>query len=344
MKKIIKIVFAITLTLTIVSCGSDEKQAQGGGANALAVEAYKVVAQPFNNELITTANLMAEEQVELMAPMAGQVLAIYFKEGENVKKGQTLVRLDDRNWKAQLTGVKAELDAAQKDYERKKQLLTVEGSSQEEVDNAFSKMELLKSQQQQLQVNIDLANVSAPFSGQLGMRNFSEGAFLKQGDLITTLSSNNQLKVDFTIAQNYAKSIALNKPVAVLIGNDTLSANIYAISPLINKETRTLNVRALLHQKEVNKIKPGTFAEVLIATNMVDDAILIPTQAVVPSINEQTVYIVKNGKAVRKVIQMGNRDADNVLVLEGLSVGDTVITTGLLQIKEGMDLNIQSIK
>jgi membrane fusion protein (multidrug efflux system) len=344
MKRILQSIIVVGLTLAITSCGSGEAEKQGGGPNALQVEAYKVVTQPFNNELITTANLMAEEQVQLMAPMAGQVLAIYFKEGESVKKGQTLVRLDDRNWKAQLLGVNAELAAAEKDYARKKELLAVEGSSQEEIDNAFSKVEILKSQQQQLQVNIDLANVSAPFSGQLGMRDFSEGAFLKQGELITTLSANNQLKVDFTIAQMHTKSIEVNKSVLVLIGNDTLEANVYAINPIINTETRMLNVRALLEQKVDKKIKPGTFAEVLIATDMINDAILIPTQAVIPSINEQTVYVAKNGKAVRKVIQMGNRNADNVLVLEGLSVGDTVITTGLLNIKEGMDLKIQSIK
>jgi membrane fusion protein (multidrug efflux system) len=344
MKKITLSMVTIGLTLAITSCGNGEAEKQGGGANALAVEAYKVVAQPFNNELTTTANLIAEEQVQLMAPMAGQVLAIYFKEGEKVSKGTTLIRLDDRSWKAQLLGVKAELTAAEKDYARKKELLTVEGSSQEEVDNAFSKVEILKSQQQQLQVNIDLANVSAPFSGQLGMRDFSEGAFLKQGDLITTLSANNQLKVDFTIAQLHAKSIELNKSVLVLVGADTLKANIYAINPIINSQTRMLNVRALLEQKAEQKIKPGTFAEVLIATEMVDDAILIPTQAVIPAINEQTVFVYKSGKAVQKVIQMGNRNADKVLVLSGISVGDTVITTGLLNIKEGMDLTIQSIK
>jgi len=344
MKKIRQLIIVVGLTLVVTSCGNGEAEKKGGVANVLQVEAYKVVSQPFNNELITTANLMAEEQVELKAPMAGQVLAIYFKEGESVKKGQTLVRLDDRNWKAQLLGVNAELAAAEKDYTRKKELLSVEGSSQEEVDNAFSKVEILKSQQQQLQVNIDLANVSAPFSGQLGMRDFSEGAFLKQGDIITTLSANNQLKVDFTIAQMHTKSIEVNQPVLVIIGNDTLEANVYAINPIINTATRMLNVRALLEQKTAKKIKPGTFAEVLIATDIINDAILIPTQAVIPSINEQTVYVYKNGKAVRKVIQMGNRNADDVLVLEGLSVGDTVITTGLLNIKEGMDLNIQSIK
>lgn len=344
MNKIINVVFGVSLVFGLAACGDGKKQVPGAGANALPVEAFVVVEESYNDELTTTADIKAEEQVEIMAPMSGQVMAIFFKEGQSVSKGQSLVRMDDRIWQAQLLGVKAELYAAQKDLDRKKQLLAVEGSSQEELDNVFSKIEMLKSQQQQLLVNIDLANITAPFSGQLGMRNFSIGAFMKQGELITTLSTNNQLKVDFSISQMYAKSIAINNSVTILIGKDTFRAKVYAINPLINSETRTLNVRAMLEQKGANKIKPGTFAEVLISTNMVDNAILIPTQAVVPSINEQTVYISKNGKATRKTIKLGSRTKDKVLVLEGLSVGDTLITTGLLNIKEGMGLKIQKIK
>ena len=344
MKKTTHFIFAITLIIAITSCNTNEVSTQASVASALQVEAYKVMPQPFTNELVTTAHLMAEEQVELMAPMAGQVLAIYFKEGEKVTKGQKLIRLDDRSWKAQLVGVNAELDATQKDYDRKKELLFVEGSSQEEVDNAQSQIEILKSQVQQLQINISLANVAAPFSGQLGMRDFSEGAFLKQGDLITTLSANKQLKVGFNLAQTHAKSIEIGKTVLVLVGEDTLEAKIYAVNPVVDLQTRTINVRALLKQKTNRTIMPGAFAEVLITTNLINDALLIPTQAVVPSISEQTVYVYKNGKAVRKVVVIGNRTADKVHIVSGISAGDTVLTTGLLAVKDGMDLKIQSIK
>lgn len=344
MKKIINFIIAIALAMAIISCSKKETSTQAGVVGALQVDAYRVMPQPFSKELLTTAQLMAEEQVELMAPMAGQVLAIYFKEGEKVTKGQKLIRLDDRSWKAQLVGVNAELEATQKDYNRKKELLSVEGSSQEEVDNAHSQIEILKSQVQQLQINIRLANVTAPFSGQLGMRDFSEGAFLKQGDLITTLFANKQLKVDFNLAQTHAQSIEIGKTVLVLVGQDTLEAKIYAVNPVVDFQTRTINVRALLEQKTNRTIMPGTYAEVLIKTNLINDALLIPTQAVVPSISEQTVYVYKNGKAVRKVVVIGNRTADKVHIVSGISAGDTVLTTGLLAVKDGMDLNIQSIK
>lgn len=202
----------------------------------------------------------------------------------------------------------------------------------------------LKSELLQLQINIDLANVSAPFAGQLGLRNFSKGAFLQPGTPITTLTEIGKLKVDFTLAQAYQKSISVGKSVAVIIGSDTLTAKIYAISPVINVDTRTINVRAMLVQPKANNILPGTFAEVLVSTENITDAILIPTQAIVPSINEQTVYVSRNGKAKRVVVEMGNRTADNVHIIKGLTANDTVITTGLLQIKEGMSLSIQNIK
>jgi membrane fusion protein (multidrug efflux system) len=342
--KILIGIFVFSLATIWSSCGNKTNSDKPGGAGTLQVEAYKVIPKPFNNDVVATAELLASEQVDLMAPISGQVLEIYFKEGEHINKGEAIIRLDDRNWKAQTIGVKAELDAVQKDYDRKKALLAIEGSSQEEVDRTFSTVETLKSQLQQLQVNIDLANVTAPFSGQLGMRNFSQGAFLKAGEIITTLTGINQLKVDFTLAQENQKNIEIGKEILVLIERDTLKAKIYAINPIIDAKSRTINVRALLLQNADKIIMPGTFAEVLVTTNFVNDALLIPTQAVVPEINEQTVYLYKSGKAVRKTIQMGNRTAENVQVLNGIAAGDTVVTSGLLQIKNGMDLQIKTIK
>lgn len=325
----------------LMGCGDGESNSKEGVKSNMQVEGFKVIAESFNDEVVTTAEILANEQVELKAPIAGQVLEVYFKEGQKINKGDVLIRIDDRSWKAELIGVKSALETAQKEYDRKKQLLAVEGSSQEEIDNSFSALQLLKSKVEQLQVNIDLANVSAPFSGMLGMRNFSQGAFLQQGVTITTLTETNQLKVDFTLAQQHSNSIEIGKTILVLIEKDTLEAVIYAINPVINTNSRTINVRATLSQPKQKTIIPGTYAEVLVTTNDVEDALLIPTQAVVPSINEQTVYVAKNGKAVKKVVLVGNRTKDRIHVLEGISAGDTVITTGLLQVKDGMGVSVK---
>lgn len=337
------IVFALA-SILLVSCKSEAETSKAKAQQVLQADGYKTSYQEFSNKIVTTANLLANEQVELLAPISGQVLNIYFEEGQKIAKNKAIIRIDDRAWRAQLVSIKASLIAAEKDYQRKKDLLEIEGSSQEDIDNAFSNLESLKSQKEQLEINIDLANVSAPFSGQLGLRNFSKGAFLQQGTSITTLTELSKLKVDFTLPQIHQNSLAVGKTVVVLVGNDSLEAKIYAISPIINNETRTINIRAYLKQPKNKVLLPGTFVEVLVSTESIEKAILIPTQAIVPSLNEQTVYVSKNGKAIRKVVKMGNRTADNVHIVEGLNVGDTIITSGLLQVKEGMSINFKSIK
>jgi len=340
----IKNALYIALAITTVSCNTASNDASADAKPALSVEVIRVIPQTFNSTVLVTAELMPQEQANLMAPIQGEVLEVYFKEGQKIARGQKIIRLDDRSWQAQKAGLTVEVEAAYKDYERKKSLLKIEGSSQEEVDNAFSSLETLKASLQQTQVNINLANVRAPFSGRLGLRNFSKGSYLKQGDLITSLTDVNNLKVDFTLAQDNQNSVEVGKKITVIIGKDTLEAAIYAIDPLIDTQSRTLHVRALLKQQKVKTILPGTYAQVLLATNYINNALLVPTQAVVPEIEEQTVYIVKNGKALRKTVIMGNRTADLVHLKEGINSGDSVITTGLLQIKDGMPVQILSAK
>lgn len=329
--------------LFMLSCKSNEDKKEQSTVPSFSVEGFIVKAQSFNSEVTTTANLLANEQVELKAPISAQVLTISFKEGQNIQKGSPIIRMDDRIWKAQLKALKAELEIANKTLERRKSLLEIEGSSQEEVDEITSKIESITAQIQQLQLNIELANVTAPFAGKLGMRNFSEGAYLKEGETITQLTAINPLKIDFYLAQDHIQSLEIGKEILLLVEEDTFSAKIYAVNPIVNQESRTINVRALLSQSSQHIILPGTYAEVLITTNFIENALLVPTQAIVPEINDQTIFIYKNGKAQRKTVQLGNRTADKVHITGGISDGDTIITTGLLRVKEGMNVQLQSL-
>lgn len=330
--------------MAITSCknGETANEAQAASGPTMSVEGFKVKPQPFNSTLTVTAELTPEEQVQLMAPMAAQVLDIYFKEGQQVNEGDAIIRMDDRSWKAQLNGLRAELNTATRDLERKQALLSIEGSTQEEIDQLTSTVETLSSQIQQLDINIGLANVTAPFSGRLGMRNFSKGAYLKAGDVITTLSATKELKVDFSLPQEHRKSISEGGNVLLTVLTDTLEARVYAIDPIIDAASRTVEVRAKVKPTGPN-VMPGAFAEVQVATDFVEDALLVPTQAVVPEINDQTVFIYNNGKVERKVVRLGGRTADMVHVKEGIKAGDTLIITGLLSIKPGMSVQLQTV-
>ena len=344
MKSIQTIALIAALLIVATSCSNKSDANTGPAAKKLLqADGFVVKSTPFNSELIVTANVLANEQVEIKAPISGQVLKIYFNEGGYIRQNSPIVQLDDRIWKAQLVGLNAELNAANSDYERKKALLEFEGSTQEEVETSFSRIESLKSQIKELEINIDLANVEAPFSGKLGMRDFSKGAFLSTGNVITTLTETNQFKIDFMVSQEYLKSISIGKKVNVLIEGDTMQATVYAINPQINSSSRTVNVRARLKPESKHNIMPGTFAEVLLTTNYIEEALLVPSQAIVPEIEKQTVYVYENGKAVRKEITMGNRTDDKVHVTSGISEGDTLITTGLLLVKTGMDIQLNNV-
>jgi membrane fusion protein (multidrug efflux system) len=331
-------------SMALFSCGNEENKEEKKQAKpSLQSEAFVAKAVEFDNKFVTAATLLANEQVEVRAPISGQVLRINFKEGAKIRKGQSIVQLDDRSWKAQLRGLKAELDKSEKDYKRKQKLIVSGGSSEKDMEEVFAAIESLKSKISELNVNISLANVRAPFAGTIGMRDFSLGAYLKEADLISVLTETNELKVDFSLPSSYSTSLEVGKTITILVNGDSLKASIYAINPVIDVNSRTINARALLSLYDVKSVLPGTYAEVVVSTNFSDKAILIPTQSVVPEINNQVVYTYSNGKAKRNIVEIGSRNADMVHITKGINVGDTIITTGMLQIREGMDMILQTI-
>ncbi|MCA6074712.1 efflux RND transporter periplasmic adaptor subunit [Fulvivirga sedimenti] len=311
-----------------------------GSSGGLAVEYF--IARPtyFQSTVSTTAEIIPSEAVMLRAPVSGTVLAINFREGSYVQKGQSIIQLDDRAWKAQISGLAAELNRLKSDLERKRILLKVEGATQQEVDVIVAEMASIEAQMEELRVNIQLANVSAPFSGQVGLRDFSVGSYMGQGDEITTLADVQSLKVEFNLPERYQDEVSLNMDLSVIADTDTFPASIYAIDPIINPESRTLRARARISNQDKGSLRPGVFATVILPTQVSESALLVPTQVVVPEINVQTVYIARNGTAIRREVELAGRNSDMVQIVSGISPGDTVITTGLLQVKDGLPVSL----
>ncbi len=324
-----------------VSC---KKQGAGnnnraGSSPVVPVDGFVVSASRFENTMTATANLLPAESVEIKAPVSGTVLSIHFKEGQSVSAGQSLVHIDDRIWEAQIKGYKAQLVSARSDLERKQQLLKAEGASQDEVDKAQSTVDQLEAKIDELFVYVSLAAVPAPFAGRVGMRDFSVGAYLSAGQVITTIAQASKLKIDFNLPGKYVGQIKVGDQIKLLAGGDTLQAPVYAINPVVDEASRSIQVRALLDNK--TGLAPGDFAEVELPLDVTDRAIMIPTSAVVPELGAETVYLAVNGKAGKRKITSGLRTDKYVQVLDGLSAGDTLITSGLMQIREGMPVKIR---
>jgi membrane fusion protein, multidrug efflux system len=341
-----KQVFVLLIVLVaITSCGQMEGGQNINQRQPLRADGILVRSTPFSSLITSTADILPFEQVELSSPVSGNVLEIYFREGQQVRRGDLLVKIDDRAWIAQRRGLEARLLSVQNELDRSQALLDIEGASQEDVDRAQAEVTNIQAQIEELQVMINLANVRAPFSGRVGMRDFSTGAFLSQGQRITQLVQTNKLRVNFSLPSRYAALIKEDQEIVVVASasKDTAVAVIYAINPMLNVATRSLQVRAIL-DNEQNLFVPGDFATISINVEQLREALLIPSESIIPELNANVVYKIENGKAKRQVVEVGIRTESSVQVTRGISEGDTVLTTGLLQVEEGDIVQLGELK
>jgi membrane fusion protein (multidrug efflux system) len=307
-------------------------------------QGFRAEPEVFTTTISATGNLHAWEEVELLAPVAGNVTKIHFEEGQFVSKGQPIIEIDSRAWKAQKRGLEAQLANAKIELQRREQLLDIEGTSQESVDQARTAIAELQSRIDELNVRIDLAYVTAPFSGRLGLRDFSTGSFMTVGTPITRLVQTDKLKISFDVPARYASLVNTGANVNVIASGtpDTTIARIYAIEPVINASNRSLKVRGELENGRGRFIS-GDFAQVQMTVDVSQDALLIPSESIISELNSQIVYVFRNGKAVRTPVEMGASTRGRVEIVSGISVGDTILITGLMSVRDNMPVNIASL-
>lgn len=306
----------------------------GGPKTAIISEAIVVQPQEFSDMLSLSGSIEANEQVELRSEVSGIAEKIFFNEGAKVSKGQVLVKINDVELRAQAVETATRQKLASENERRARLLLQKEAISQEEYDIASADFKTAQAQTQLINAQIAKTSVRAPFSGTIGLRNISPGTYVTPETLIAGLVNSTQVKITFSIPEKYASQVKVKSKITFTIAgsNEKFVAEIYAIEPAIDVATRTLRVRALAQNGE-GKLIPGTFANVSLPLDKLQDALLIPTQAIIPVQNGKKVFVSVNGKAKEVMVETGARTDKDVLVLSGLKVGDTVLTTGLLTLK-----------
>jgi len=321
------------------------KGGKGKSGSALNVDGIVVKTSDFTSNLEITGGIEANEAVTLRSEVAGLVTGIYFKEGSNVSKGATLVKINDRDIQAQLREAITRQNLSANNENRAKQLLEKGAISQEEYDTSQAELQALKSQVQLIRAQLAKTSIIAPFSGKVGLRNISVGEYLTPNTTIANLLSTNPVKISFSIPEKYVAQLKTNSNISFNVdgNNKTFTGKIFAIEPGINEQTRTLQIKALAPNAN-NELLPGSFAKVKLALSAIKDAILIPTEAVIPVLKGKVVYVSKNGKAQQVPIETGTRTADQILVLSGLNVGDTVLTTGAMALKPDADVKVKIAK
>ena len=338
------IIFALPMLLMAAIGCKDKKEmpAKGGGRpNNIKVEGYVVVPQAYQNNYTASGSLLPNESIEIHPEISGRVTGIYFTEGSYVKKGQTLLQINDAEIRAQIQKLKAQKQLQVKLMERQKELVNIGGISKQDYETTQTNISSIDADIAFSEAQLRSTKIVAPFDGRIGIRSISPGAIISPTTAITVLQQTHQLKMDFSIPDRYRDIVRNGKEVFFSVSGmlDTLSGKISAIDPGADQTTRTIKVRAIVPNPD-NKLSAGSFAHVVIPFESTNNAILIPSQAVIPTTRDKQVAIVKNGKADLVTVQLGERTTDKVEVTQGLQSGDTVITTGLMQVKPGMDVQI----
>lgn len=313
----------------------------GGPGAALKVNGIITKTEDFSNALSVAGSIEANEQVDIRSEISGLVTGIYFNEGSSVSKGKLLVKINDLELQAQLAQALTKQNLAQETESRAEQLLAKEAISKEEYDVALAELRSLQSQTQLIRAQLAKTQILAPFSGKIGLRSISSGEYLTPSSTIARLVSTDPVKILFSIPEKYAGSVKLNTNIRFSVaGSKTVyDANIYAIEPGIDLATRTLQLKARAANPK-SDLLPGSFAKIDLPLSSTNDAILIPTESVVPVLQGKKVYICSNGKAKEVMVETGTRTEKQILITSGLSVGDTVITTGIMSMKDGMPVNV----
>ncbi|MDQ6530553.1 efflux RND transporter periplasmic adaptor subunit [Flavobacterium sp. LHD-85] len=296
----------------------------------------------FDNNLALSGSIEANEQVEIHSEVSGIVEGIFFNEGSNVTKGQVLLKVNDIELKAQLRQALTREDLAAENARRAKLLLQKEAISQEEADVAKADLASAQAQSQLIRAQISKTSVRAPFSGKIGLRNISPGTYITPTVLVAKLVNTSKLKITFSIPEKYAAEVKSGSVIDFKVsGSDkTYNAKIYAIEPEVAVATRTLQIRALADNID-GKLFPGTFADIKLPLNIIKDAIVVPSQAIVPIQDGKKVYIANNGQAKEVMVDATTRTDSSILILAGLKPGDTLITSGVMSLKDEAPIKVK---
>lgn len=321
---------------------SESPNAGGPGAQRptgpVRVDAAVVHPVAFSESLVLNGEIMPAEHVDIYPEISGRIVGIDVREGAIVRPGQVLFRLDDAVQKAQLHKLQAQFVIDSVQLQRLESLKKVDGVSMQDLDAARAQVKIRKAEIESAEDALRKTRITASFAGKVGLRMVSVGAVVSPQTLLTTLSDVTSLKMDVSIPDRYAFTIRDGSTLRCVAhsnkGADTIQAQVYAQQPTLDQGTRTLRVRAHVPAKAA--VVPGTIVDVILNTSAIPNAILIPTQAVQQGMKGASVFVL-NGSRVREVnVELGGRTADKVHVLHGLTEGDTIATSGLLVLKNGM--------
>lgn len=329
----------------ILSCGEkkDTFKQNNGKSDATVVDVIIASRENVSDKVEVNGTVVANEFAELRPEVSGLLTYLNVPEGKTIQKGTVIARINNADLTAQLEKSKVMLDMAIKTEERLAKLIAVNGVNQADYDLAINTSNSYRADIVYQQALIDKTIIRAPFTGVVGLRKVSAGTYVSPTMVIATMQQLNNLRIDFTVPEVYQDFVKKGRTVDVVIDQDgnVQKATVIATEPQIDQSTRNITVRATLSGALFN---PGSFAKVYLNAGAQKSSILIPTNCIIPESRNKKAVVVKNGKASFVTIETGVRKADFVEVTKGISVGDSVVVSGVLFARPDSPVKVRTVK
>jgi len=309
---------------------------------AVPVEATAVRIDTVLRQIRAVGTLRSNESVLIASEVSGRILNITGVEGQAIVRGGVILRLDPAIYEAELAQAQAALALSQRNHKRATDLKASGAGTGRALDEAIANLRNDEAAVALAQARLAKTQITAPFSGVLGLRRMSIGAYVNPGDMIVNLEQIDPLKVDFRIPENALASAKVGQPLFVTVDalpGETFEGSVYAVDPQVDETARNIVLRATLPNRN-GKLRPGLFARVSLVIERHENAILVPERSLVPTAEDQFVFRVAEGKAVLTKVALGERVGNEVEILEGLNPKDVVVTDGVLKIRDGSPVEL----
>ena len=338
------LVFIVSCILSF-SCQEKKDPPKATQAPPPIVDVIVASASSLSNIIEANGTVIANEFVELHPEVSGRITYLNVPEGKFISKGTLIARVNSDDLQAQLQKSKVQLDLAKQTQERLQKLLDIGGVNQADYDAAVNNVNSLTADIQYTQALIDKTFIRAPFSGVVGLRQVSIGAFVNTTSVVATMQQLDNLKVDFTVPESYGAYIKVGSILNMQLDESDTNmhkATVIAIEPQANTTTRNLKARAIFQDN--TKANPGAFVKVYLNATVDKKAILVPTNSIIPSDKNKQVVVVKDGNAKFTNVETGVRQKNNVEIVSGINTGDSIVITGVLFAKDKKPVKVRSVK
>lgn len=316
----------------------------GGGSAPMMIKAKIIKPQTLANKIQSTGSVIANEEVELRSEVSGRVVRVYFREGSVISKNDLLIKINDAELTAQLERAESKRKLAESNEVRQRGLFEKNLASQNDYDIALNELNVAKADIELIKAQISKTEIRAPFNGVIGLKYVSEGSYITPTSRIASLQNMDAIKLDFSIPEKYSGAVRVGDDIEYRVeGSDKLyKGKVFAVEPKIELATRTLQLRAISTQID-QRVLPGAFANITLILRDIPGALMIPTEALLPELKGQRVFVYKSGTAVSQKVETGIRTEVDVQITDGIAPNDTIIITGLMQLRNSLPVRISDL-